>query len=337
MTQAQKEFFMQLLSIDSTSGRERATTLWLADHMEALCRNAVVETIEVGDGTLNLLCRWGSPRLIFCTHCDTVPPYIAPVLQSNSIEGRGTCDAKGQIMAMLMACSELEKQGLTDFGLLILSGEETGSHGAKAFAKLAERYDCVVVGEPTYNRMVKASKGTHSFHITIYGQPCHSGYPALGESAVMKFVDFCNALAAYDFPADPELGETTWNIGALRSENPQNILSPEVSFLLYFRTTFATAPIINDVVGKLLPKGSVKVNRGGDLPNRYTTLPGFKTTTVAFGSDAPHLSNFSRKIICGPGSIAVAHTAKEFISFDELDEARDIYINIAKTILAAGN
>lgn len=67
-------FFKELLSIDSTSGKEREVAEWLLTQLEA----PVVEPMEVGDGTLNLFLKWGTPKVVFCTHMDTVPPYIAP-------------------------------------------------------------------------------------------------------------------------------------------------------------------------------------------------------------------------------------------------------------------
>ena len=73
-------FFKDLLSIDSTSGREREVALWLQQHVEA----PSVRAMEVGDGTLNLLLAWGTPQVVFCTHMDTVPPYIPPTFQEGS-------------------------------------------------------------------------------------------------------------------------------------------------------------------------------------------------------------------------------------------------------------
>lgn len=331
MTPATIDFFNRMLQIDSTSGREKEMALWLAKNLKT--RQNEVELMEVGDGSLNVMVKWGTPRIVFCTHCDTVAPYISPTVKNNLIEGRGTCDAKGQILSMFMACKALEEKGQSNFALLILSGEETGSHGAKAFDRLPGEYEFLVVGEPTDNKMVEASKGTHAFHITINGRPCHSGYPDLGESAVKKFVDFYNALSAHSFTADEQLGNTTWNIGTLYSPNPQNILSGEVSFNLYFRTTFASANEVAEVVRQIAPEGSVIEDLGGDTPSRYFTLPGFETTTASFGSDAPHLTHFKHKILCGAGSIEVAHTHREFVYFKDLEYATALYMSIAEKIL----
>ena len=71
---------------------------------------------------------------------------------------------------------------------------------------------------------------------------------------------------------------------------------------------------------------------GGDAPARYLTLPGFPSKSVAFGSDAPHLTNFAQKIICGPGSITVAHRDDEFLSFAELGQAITNYVSIFESV-----
>ena len=314
------ELFHTLLSIDSTSGKERTVAEWLLEHLDAPSKQAM----EVGDGTLNLLFSWGTPKVVFCTHMDTVPPYIKPTVKKDVIEGRGACDAKGQIFAMYTACKELEAKGCTDFGLLLLAGEETGSWGAKAFAKTDFRAPFLIVGEPTENKMVSASKGTKSYDLTFTGEAFHSGYPQYGVSAVDLFNEFYNKLKAVDWGVDPVLGETTWNIGLLHSDNPQNILSPKLTCRLYFRTTFVSDQKVQDWMA-----GQPGVlARGGDTPARYVTLPGFASAPVAFGSDAPHLTNFGHKIICGPGSIHHAHRDNEQILVSELEEAVQLYLKM---------
>ena len=367
-------FFKELLSIDSTSGKERKVAEWLAERLPGMFPEAnrpPLRVEEVGDGTLNLLLTWGAPKIVFCSHLDTVPPYMEPLFpegvflsepslrdpshgkpwappsyvaegshrfgeehpfQETTIKGRGSCDAKGQVFAMVTACQRLAEAGETNFGLLLLAGEETGSWGAKAFAKTAFKAEYLVVGEPTDNCMVSASKGTKSFDLKFTGIPFHSGYPQYGVSAVDLFMAFVNALKAKDFGLDPVLGETTWNIGLLHSDNPQNILSPELTCRLYFRTTFvsdeavtawmAEAPsVIPGLTGKL-----AVTPRGGDTPARYWTVEGLPTKSVAFGSDAPHLKNFTHKAICGPGSITVAHRDDECVHIADLDTAVEQYV-----------
>lgn len=325
------DLFLEMLSVDSTSGRERPMAEWLAAHLKT--PGNTVETLEVGDGTLNVRCCWGKPVVWFCSHCDTVPPYIPPTRRNDRIDGRGTCDAKGQVFSMFLACRKLEEMGLTDFGLLVFAGEETGSFGAKAYDRDCPGGDVVIVGEPTGNAMVTASKGTQAFTVRIQGVPCHSGYPELGESAVDIFLDLTERLRATSFPVDPELGETTWNIGKLVSDNPQNILSPELTCRIYFRTTFVSHAMVASVMeGFASDKISVEAH-GGDTPMHYLTLEGLPQTTVSFGSDAPRLSRFSRRALCGPGSIVVAHTEREFVLLQDIETAVEQYVHMACTLI----
>ena len=369
-----------MLEIDSTSGRERAFADFLAQRMAGPGRR--VETFEVpsmmGDwptesGTpVNLMVSWGEPKVVFCTHLDTVPPYIAPsveVLEDGDmkIKGRGSCDAKGQIFAMWEACLELESRGCTDFALLLLAGEETGSFGAKAFAAMegiVPEDAVVIVGEPTDNHMTSASKGTKSFEVTFTGEAFHSGYPQYGRSAVEMFSDFMNALRSIVFPEDPILGDTTWNIGRLVSDNPQNILSDSLTCRVYFRTTFESDVMVCNVMKNMAgPDAKLRFGRrrvqdgsdivakdvalwqkymsvkafGGDSPTMYTTLDGFPLKVVAFGSDAPQLKCFGRKVLCGPGSILVAHRDDEHILLSDIEQAIGNYVRMYLQFAGTGN
>lgn len=350
------DFFHRILSVDSTSGKEGPMADVLAAELAEPDRK--VETFEVGDGTKNLLVSWGTPKVIFCSHMDTVPPYIPPVMDGDVIRGRGSCDAKGQIFAMYEACRILEARGCTGFGLLLLAGEETGSYGAKAFNSMIQEPAedvWVIVGEPTDNCMATAGKGTKSYDVTFTGKSCHSGYPELGASAVVYFNDFVNALRSIVFPVDEILGETTWNIGELVSANPQNILSDRLTCRIYFRTTFESDEMVlnimknmagpdaklrfgrpaaqdgSDMVAKRVApwQEAMSVNlRGGDAPTRFEVQEGFPVKPVAFGSDAPQLTRFGHKILCGPGSIHVAHRPDEQITVRELETAVDNYVRM---------
>ena len=363
------DFFYKILLVDSTSGNEGELADMLSVELSAEGRD--VTLYEVGDGTKNLMVSWGTPKVVFCTHLDTVPPYIAPLWNSErsegsfaSVSGRGSCDAKGQIFAMYEACRNLEAQGRTDFGLLLLAGEETGSFGAKAFSAMAQETgwnaEWLIVGEPTDNCMASAAKGTKSFEVTFTGRSCHSGYPENGESAILHFNDFMNALRSIVFPADPVLGETTWNVGKLVSDNPQNILSDSLICRVYFRTTFESDQMVCNIMKNIAgadaklrfgkPKaqdGSDLVAKevapwqkamsvkafGGDAPSRFETLPGFETKPVSFGSDAPQLTCFKHKILCGPGSILVAHRDEENISLADIEKAVAQYVRIYELIV----
>ena len=438
------ELFLQMLQIDSTSGREGEFAAFLAERLlteKCRLKRFPVETMadSCPEGyplPENLLFSWGTPKVIFCTHLDTVPPYISPEVEiydgtssppvalrqprgacrdcsatsgaiaasvfmenladasgtalkrldssldvcqpesshchpersegsfNSVISGRGACDAKGQIFAMYSACLELEKQGCTDFGLLLLAGEETGSFGAKAFNQISGQAASddvwLVVGEPTDNCMASAAKGTKSFEIEFEGEAFHSGYPQHGRSAVMMFNDFVNALRSIGFPQDHVLGETTWNIGKLHSDNPQNILSDRLTCRAYFRTTFESDEMVCNVMKNIAgPDAKLRFGRprvqdgsdivakevadwqkymkvtafGGDAPTRFEVLDGFPTKPVSFGSDAPQLTAFKHKILCGPGSILVAHRDDEHITLHDLETAVQNYIDIYKLVV----
>ncbi len=354
-----RNLFLEMLDIDSTSGREAGFADFLAERLRTgKCR---VETFEVGDGTKNLLLSWGEPKVVFCSHLDTVPPYIPPTVSDDglTVHGRGSCDAKGQILAMYEACKILEDKGLDGFGLLLLAGEETGSFGARAFREQHPGAGWVIVGEPTDNCMASASKGTKAFEVTFEGKAFHSGYPQYGLSAVEMFNDFMNALRSIGFPHDGILGDTTWNVGCLSSDNPQNILSDRLTCRVYFRTTFESDEMVcnvmknmagpsarlrfgrpkaqdgSDIVGKEVApwQKSMSVKAlGGDTPTMYDVLEGFPSKPVAFGSDAPQLTNFRHRILCGPGSILVAHRPEEHIALADLETAIGNYIRIYEMI-----
>ena len=320
------------------------------------------------------------------------------------IKGRGSCDAKGQIFSMWEACLELERRGCSDFALLLLAGEETGSYGAKSFNSMlfqagaesdwvttrassdaavgpgicsgkygkddrppmplragAESDWVIIVGEPTDNCMASAAKGTKSFEVTFTGKACHSGYPQYGCSAVEMFSDFMNALRSIVFPKDDVLGDTTWNVGMLSSTNPQNILSDRLTCRVYFRTTFESDEMVCNVMRNMSgPDAKLRFGRrkaqdgsdmvakevaqwqksmsvkefGGDSPTMYETLDGFDTKPVAFGSDAPQLKCFRRKILCGPGSILVAHKDEEHIMLSDLEAATSGYVRMYDRLTA---
>ena len=335
------DFFQELLNFDSTSGKEWEVAEWLVRTLPDMfppSHRPDVRADEVGDGTINLLFTWGEPKIVFCSHLDTVPPYIAPTVipgptgNLEEVRGRGACDAKGQVFSMITACQKLAEEGCTNYGLLLLAGEETGSWGAKAFAKTGFKADYLVVGEPTDNCIVSASKGTKSYDLKFTGEAFHSGYPDHGVSAVDLFVAFMNELNAQDFGIDPVLGDTTWNVGLLHSDNPQNILSPELTCRLYFRTTSVSDKAVQAWMEKAQNERLAITPRGGDTPAKYWTVDALPSKWVAFGSDAPHLTNFKHKAICGPGSIAVAHRDDEFVLTADLEKAVEQYITLYKAI-----
>src|SRR5437868_4602352 len=94
-TMSIREWLINLCQADSTTGHEDAMLPALEAILASL--GARVERHQAAPGRTNVLALWGEPRLLFSTHLDTVPPFIAPEIRGDVFFGRGTCDAKGQI------------------------------------------------------------------------------------------------------------------------------------------------------------------------------------------------------------------------------------------------
>src|SRR5207247_2105318 len=155
------ELTKHLMSIPSVTGAEREVGEFLSSHLASLSYR--VERQQVENDRFNVLAfAGGDARVLFCTHIDTVPPPppIIPVREDNDfLYGRGACDTKGIIAAMLEAGDRLRRSGIVNFGYLFLVGEETDSIGAKTANKLKWNTEFVIVGEPTQNQLARAQKG----------------------------------------------------------------------------------------------------------------------------------------------------------------------------------
>lgn len=344
MTENSFNFFIEILKIDSTSQKEMELSDFIKSANEF--KRAELEVQQVGDGTENLFFKWGTPKIIFCSHLDTVPPYIPPsfmqssgkegVYEEMTVKGRGSCDAKGQIISQYIVAKELEREGFSDFGILWVSGEETGSLGARKANSMIKGAEYVIVGEPTENRLISAAKGTALYKVTVRGKGAHSGYPGEGDDALKRFVDFYNNLSELQFPEDPALGKTTWNIGRLSSENAFNVVPSHLEFNLYVRTTFATHKEIDGVIERFASDYIEIIPVSKSDPMTFHTEEGFPTGVVAYGSDAPLLTSASSVLLYGPGSILKAHTENESITIREIDKAvkdlKEIFLKLKRRI-----
>src|ERR1041384_2985962 len=105
----------KLISIPSISGNEKAVAEFLAEYLED--KGFDVEVQETSDDRPNVYARKGEPNVVLSTHTDTVPPYVEFREDDDFIYGRGACDTKGIIAAMLKAAEALIELKTTDFGL----------------------------------------------------------------------------------------------------------------------------------------------------------------------------------------------------------------------------
>ena len=113
----------ELIDIPSVTGEEFQIGTSLAELLNR--RGYRVELQEVADERANIIATTGAPpRVVLSTHMDTVPPFIASSEDDEFVYGRGACDAKGIIAAMVKAAEQLLAASVTDFGLLLVVGEE---------------------------------------------------------------------------------------------------------------------------------------------------------------------------------------------------------------------
>jgi acetylornithine deacetylase len=267
-----------------------------------------------------------------CTHIDTVPPTL-PVREDNEfLYGRGACDTKGIIAAMLEAGARLRRDGIRNFGYLFVVGEETDSAGAKAANSLKWNSEYVVVGEPTQNQLARAQKGAVMVNLTVAGRAAHSGYPELGVSAIENLWKVLNDCLDADWGTDPVLGKGTFNIGVFQGGERANIVPARATASVMIRTIEPRTQAEEKMRRIVANRATMEVVSGSD-PQIMHVVEGFPTTVVSFGSDVPHLGNMGKRLLVGPGSILDAHTADEKIKKTELMEGSELYERLVRKLL----
>jgi acetylornithine deacetylase len=321
----------KLMSIPSISGGEKEVGLFLADLLHE--RRYRVEKQFLIPNRFNVLAFAGKPRVILCTHLDTVPPVLPVREDENFLYGRGACDTKGIIAAMLEAGDRLRSQAVDSFGFLFVVGEETNGGGAKLANTLQWESEFVIVGEPTGNKLAIAQKGTLMVDFTFKGRASHSGYPEEGVSAVEGLWKVLQDCAAADWGNDPELGKGTFNVGVFNGGEACNIVPGQASASVMIRILVprdVAEQRLQQVVGG---RAEIKIVGGANL-QRMHVVEGFETMVASFGSDAPYLGNLGKPLLIGPGSILDAHTANEKISKLEMTEGAAIYERLVKKLLS---
>jgi len=323
----------QLVDIESITGNEAAVGNYLYGE---LCRLGYqTRKIPVEADRFNVYATSlenPNPAVVFSTHMDTVPPFIASSEDAGRIYGRGSCDAKGIIAAQIAAAERLRQQGIY-VGLLLVVGEERDSLGAKVANEHAPS-GCrfLINGEPTENRIALASKGTLRVEVTATGRMAHSAYPELGESAIDKLIPALARLRAMPLPSDPEVGPCTLNIGLIEGGRAPNVIPDYAHADLLYRLVGPTHELRRQIVAAA--GDQVQVTFPLELPFlRLRTIHGLPTMIAAFTTDIPKLTNWGDPVLIGPGSIHVAHTDGEYIEKQQLADAVELYCTIAKKLI----
>lgn len=330
---------LELCADDTTTGREDAGRAALERMLREL--GATIRPQEVASGRTNLLATFGDPRrarVLFSTHLDTVPPYFAPSRRDDSIVGRGSCDAKGQVVAHLETIRRLLASGTDAIAWLGVIGEETDSIGAQRALELAPSLpslEVVIDGEPTDNQLATGQRGIVQVTLECDGVPAHSGRPEKGRSAIHDLIDWLNRLRASESPVDPELGPEVFNIGVIAGGGALNVIPAHAEAKIMARTVpgsdFAAR------VARLAPESGRSVVFHETPFDRFPRVGAFPRAAVPFGSDAPRLRKLAKDgvvVLVGPGSIDVAHTDHEFLALEDLERGIDLLGSIARYFLA---
>ena len=329
------ELTRQLIDIESITPNEREVGNFLWHLLSNLASRfgGKAERMPVEQDRDNIFVHFGSPVVVLSTHMDTVPPFFFSREDNDHIWGRGACDTKGIIAAMITAAEQLLKAGTENFGLLFVVGEERNSAGAHLAAQTPRGSKYLINGEPTDNKLALGSKGALRYEIVAQGRMAHSAYPELGESAIEKLLNALERIRRVPLPTDSILGQSTLNIGTIQGGRAPNVIPDEAMAEIFIRVVGDVTDLRSAIEKAARPEAEAKevlfipaVHLG--------SLDGFETTVVAFTTDIPAFGNaWGQPFLIGPGSIHVAHTSEERIPKSQLIEAVDIYKKLTAMLL----
>jgi len=244
-------------------------------------------------------------------------------MDSSYIYGRGACDTKGIISAMLIAGKELHALG-EHVAFLFVVGEETDSIGAKIAITTDHKAHFIIVGEPTENLLAIGHKGVLSYTLKCKGTPAHSAYPTMGNSAIHQLLDLISDIRYRSWGEDAVLGKATLNVGMIDGGTAANVFAETASATVVHRIVDSLAQRKQQIINIVANTADITFHSQND-PQFLYVPPGFETTIVAFGTDVPYLRSMGTPLLVGPGSIHDAHTENEKISIAQIHDAVELY------------
>ncbi len=296
----------------------------------------------------------------FC-HTDVVPvdqwtgpgDAFASVVKDRRIYGRGACDMKGSLVAMLGAIERVEPESQTaPIWFVCTADEEVAFQGAKQLVKSSAAYRQIVnaqplaiIGEPTSLEIVHAHKGITGFEVTSIGRAAHSSTTD-GINANIAIVPLLNKLCDIerrtreepryqDERFDPPI--LSWNFGVNDSCDAINITPSRCRAWVTLRTMpgidgedlIAEAAAVANDCGLEFKRynGGDPVWVEADRPavQAMAKLAESQPRTVCYGTDGGEFRELADMVVCGPGSIQQAHTSDEFIAIDQLAKGIDLF------------
>jgi succinyl-diaminopimelate desuccinylase len=307
----------------------------------------------------------GAHSVAFEAHADTVgvggmriDPFGAE-LREGRIWGRGACDAKGPLAAFLAALDIARQSGrrfADKIHVVVTIGEESGCDGATALMRSGFRVDACVVGEPTRCRLVTAHKGALWFKLVASGVPSHTAMPESGRNAIyamsraVRFVEerFSRQLMGQDHPllGHPTIAVSTifggqaFNIVAARCEAGIDYRflpgqSHEAMVRQFERELKAALPGDADAFEVTEVRGYPPMEADPTGPLVRNLLAGCRELTgqdspegvYYFADSGPFNEAGIRCVVFGPGDIAHAHKAEEFIELEQYYLAIEVALN----------
>jgi acetylornithine deacetylase/succinyl-diaminopimelate desuccinylase-like protein len=323
---------------------------------------------KVLPGRCNVLATLSPPgkakhRLILAPHLDTVNAFsekqFVPRIANGRIYGRGACDDKGPVAAMLTALIRLARRGrrpaATEIIFAGLMDEENAQAGSRALAASGCQADLAIVGEPTRLQIVTAHKGSVWLRLETRGRAAHGSCPHLGKNAVhemARIVDLLETGYARQLQQrrHPLLGPPTINIGFIQGGAQPNIvpascvagadrrtlpgeteLSVRAEMNAWLRRHGLRATLTSEKSSFCLP-----LETDPRLPlvqNFLRAARQKKPAGVNFFCDASILAQGGiPSVVFGPGDIAQAHTADEWISQKSLEAGAGLLLKFLRTL-----
>ncbi len=297
-------------------------------------------------------------------------PYGAEVSEGR-LWGRGAADTKGSLAAMICAGAALPLEDLA--GTLVVAAtvcEENLTGAALGHVLDACPADLVITGEPTGLRLGVAQKGRATLRLHAAGRSSHTSQPELGDNAATKMIEAVGRLRALSLPSDPELGPGVLELVELRSEPfPNQTLVPSGCHARFVARTMpgetAAAFLgritagLGDLAGVTCALDTLRQTcYTGAVLEAVDFLPGWRCSpddpwrdallaalaaaglpaatyaapcgTNASASAGRHVPSF----IYGPGTLAQAHIADEWVAITDLHAAQAGYTALARQMLA---
>ena len=347
---------------------EREIATWVRRFFEQ--RGIEVREQEVFPGRPNVIARLPgrnpARRVVLEAHMDTVsvkgmtiPPF-EPRIENGRMYGRGSCDTKAGLAAMMQAVASLHAAGITPPCEVWFAATVDEEHSFGGVTKLCEglRADAAVVAEPTELRVVVASKGILRWRIVVRGKAAHSATPHLGINAIehmariiLAFETDHQRLARQQ--GHPMLGPATCNVGLvsggaqinfvpatcsididrrlLPGEKADAVLAHYQGLLDHLKSQHPTLDAVMEppmIVDEALetPTDSAVVQLASTLVKELGRDG--RPAGVPYGSDASKLSRQGvPSIIIGPGNIDQAHGAVEFVDLAQVELAEKFHRN----------